>query len=229
MAASTPEPDMRKPLPRSVLPVPIAALLAGACALAPAHADIYTWTDDRGRVNISNLEPPEGARVTSVLRESKATKEASEAARESAREREKEALRDAEVRALAERVRQLQAEVELAKRPAPAAVAQAPQYVPYTGAHSGEWAAPPVQYNVINASPVMDGGAGSVGGGCYSGWPECQFGWYPGSYPAYYPVNVVLPRDRHFRRDPFPRPTPHVRGPVAPWSPILVPGSGRGR
>jgi hypothetical protein len=216
---------MRKPLLRSVLPVPIAVLLAGACAVAPAHADIYTWIDDKGRVNVTNLEPPEGARVTSVLRETKAMKEANEAAREAAREREKEALREAEVRALAERVRQLQAEVEAAKHPAPVAVAQAPQYVAYTGAYPGEWAPPPVQYNVINASPVMDGG--SNGGGCYSGWPDCQFGWYPGYYPAYYPVNVVLPRDRHFRRDPFPRPTPRVRGPVAPWAPLVRGGRGR--
>ena len=227
MTASTPKPRMRKPLLRSVLPVPVAALLAGACAVTSAHADIYTWTDGKGRVNISNLEPPEGARVTSVLRESKAMKEANEAAREAAREREKEALREAEVRALAERVRQLQAEVEAAKRPAPVVVAQAPQYVQYTGAYSGEWAPPPVQYNVINASPVMDGGGN--GGGCYTGWPDCQFGWYPGYYPAYYPVNVVLPRDRHFRRDPFPRPSPHMRGPVAPWAPLPVHGSGRGR
>jgi len=209
-----------------MLPVPYAAVLTLACALTSAHADIFTWTDDKGRVNISNLEPPEGARVTSVLRETKAMKEANAAAREAAREREKEALREAEVRALAERVRQLQAEVEVAKRPAPVAVAQAPMYGPYTGAYAGEWAPPPVQYNVINASPVMDGNGG--GGGCYSGWPDCQFGWYPGYYPAYYPVNV-LPRDRHFRRDPFPRPSPHMRGPVAPWSPIPVPGSGRGR
>jgi hypothetical protein len=188
-----------------------------------AHADIYTWTDDKGRVNISNVEPPEGARVTSVLRENNALT----AANEAARERAKEALRDAEVQALAERVRQLQAEVELAKRPVPVPVAAAPApvYVPYTG----EFAPPPVQYTVINASPVM-GGGGS--GGCYSGWPDCQFGWYSGFYPGFYPVSVAIPRDRHFRRDHFPppaRPTPHIRGPVAPWAPMPVPGSGRGR
>jgi len=218
------KPDMRKPLLRSMLPVPVAALLAGVCALTSAHADIYTWTDDKGRVNISNLEPPEGVRVTSVLRESKAMKEANEAARQAAREREKEALREAEVRALAERVRQLQAEVEVAKRPPPVAVAQAPQFFSY----SGEWATPTVQYNVVNVSPIQDGVVGANGAGCYSGWPDCQFGWYPGYYPAYYPANV-FPRDRHLRRDPFPRPTPHMRGPVAPWSPVPVPGSGRGR
>src|SRR5262249_48605880 len=154
--------------------------------------------------------------VTSVMRESKEMKEANAAAREVAREREKEALREAEVRALAERVRQLQAEVETAKRqpPAPVAVAQAPMYVPYTG----EYAPPVSQYNYINVSPAMGSGGGE---GCYTGWPDCQFGWYPGFYPAYYPVNVVVPRDRPFRRD-RPRATPFMGGAGAPWSPIPV-------
>lgn len=209
---------MPKPLLRSVLQALIAA-----SALPLAHADIYTWTDDKGRVNISNLEPPEGARVTSVLRESKAMKEANLAAREAAREREREALREAEVKALAERVRQLQVEVETAKRPAPPVVAAAPvpPYVPYTG----EYAPPVAQYNYINASPVMGGGGGG-GGSCYTGWPDCQFGWYPGFYPAYYPVNVIVPKDRHFRRDQFPpHATPYFRAPVAPWAPMR-PGRG---
>jgi hypothetical protein len=99
-------------------------------------------------------------------------------------------------------------------------------YAPYTGAYSGEWAPPPAQYNVINVAPVAEENGG--GGGCYSGWPDCQFGWYPGYYPAYYPASV-FPRDRHFRRDPFPRPTPYMRGPVAPWAPLPVVGSRRGR
>ena len=209
---------MPKPLLRSVLP----ALLAGVCALPLAHADIYTWTDDKGRVNISNIEPPDGAHVMSVMRESKAMKEANEAAREVAREREREALREAEVRALAERVRQLQAEVEAAKRPPPTVVATAPAFVPYTG----EYGPPGAQYNVINVSPA---GGGGSDGGCYTGWPDCQFGWYPGFYPAYYPVSVVAPRDRHFRRDPYPaHPTPYMRGPVAPWAPLPVASARRG-
>jgi len=201
---------MLTPLLRAAL----TAMLALAGALPLAHADIYTWTDDKGRVNISNVEPPEGARVTSVLRENKALTAANEAAREAARE----ALREAEVRALAERVRQLQAEVELARRPAPPPVAApTPVFVPY----GGDFAPPPVQYiNIVNATPS----GGGTGGGCYSGWPDCTFGWYPGGF---YPVSVVFPRERHFRRD-HPVPTPHFRGPVAPWSPIPVPGSGRG-
>jgi len=199
------------------------ATLAMACASPLAYADIYTWIDDKGRVNISNLEPPEGARVTSVLRENKALIAANAVAREAAREKAKEALRDAEVQALAERVRQLQAEVDVAKRPPPAPVAvAAPAYVPYTG----EFAPPPVQYNIINASPVM---GSSGGGGCYSGWPDCQFGWYSGYYPGFYPVSVVVPKDRHFRRDHLPaHPTPYMRGPVAPWAPMPAPGAGRG-
>lgn len=209
---------MPKPLLRRALP----ALIAGACALPLAHADIYTWTDDKGRVNISNVEPPAGAHVTSVLRESKEMKAANEAARAAALER----LREAEVQALAERVRQLQAEVEAAKRPPPApVVAAAP---PPTYAYTGEFAPPVVQYNVINASPAMGGGYGNSG--CNTGWPDCQFGWYPGFYPAYYPVSIVVPRDKHFRRDHFqPKPAPHFRGPTAPWSPVPVIGGNRGR
>jgi len=198
-----------------------------ACASSLAHADIYTWTDDKGRVNISNLEPPDGARVTSVVRENKALTAANEAAREAAREKAKEALRDAEVQALAERVRQLQVEVDVAKRPPPGPIAavSAPAYMPYTG----EFAPPPVQYNIINASPVMGGGGAS--NGCYSGWPDCQLGWYSGYYPGFYPVSVVVPRDRHFRRDHDrapPHPTPYTRGPAAPWAPMPAPGGGRG-
>ena len=49
-----------------------ASLLAAvACGLGVelAHADIYTWVDPTGRVNVSNLPPPEGVRVTSVTLE----------------------------------------------------------------------------------------------------------------------------------------------------------------
>src|SRR6185369_4471549 len=91
------------------------ALLAFACGLPVAHAEIYTWTDESGRVNLSNLTPPTGVKVTRVVRES-APKVASATPRE---EVARDTLRDAEVQVLAERVRQLQYEVELAKRPVP--------------------------------------------------------------------------------------------------------------
>src|SRR6478672_6987900 len=91
--------------------------------ISPASADIYTWTDAGGRVNISNLAPPEGARVTSVLHE----------APKPARSQAVETAPQPDVRALAERVMQLESELDLARRQPPPTVVYAaappqPQY-----------------------------------------------------------------------------------------------------
>ena len=212
---------MLKPLVRGALPAVLAGTLVGAGALPLAHADIYTWTDESGRVNVSNLAPPEGARVMSVMRENTATV----AAREAARETALEAMREAEVRALAERVRQLQSEVEIARRPAPPQVEYRPIPTPVYIPFPIEVAAPP-QY--VATSPMTNGG-------CSFGWPDCGLGWYPGIYPA----NVVVVRPPHFRRDrpdhgrdlPDRQPPgrdPPGRGLIAPWLPIGMPGF-RGR
>ena len=61
---------MLKPLVRGALTAMLAGTLFGAFALPLAHADIYTWTDETGRVNLSNLTPPEGVKVTRVVQES---------------------------------------------------------------------------------------------------------------------------------------------------------------
>lgn len=182
----------------------LTVLLAGALPLA--HADIYTWTDESGRVNISNVTPPEGVRVTKVARESPAQV----AAREEAR---REALREAEVRVLAERVRQLQDEVDFAKRQPPQVEyrvmpAPSPPIIQYISMPAPQYAAP-------DPPPVTSNT-------CGLGWPDCTFGWYPG----FYPVSVAVPRAPHFRRN-APAPLPS-RGHIAPWLPITVPGSGRG-
>ena len=202
-------------MPALLLRMFLPAMLLGTCALPPAHADIYTWTDESGRVNVSNLAPPDGARVTGVVHENAATITTRDAAREAARE----SLRDAEVRALAERVRQLQDDIERARRQAPPpqveflAVAP-PVFVPYPILF-----APPAQYDFASA-PVASGG-------CGFGWPDCAFGWYPGIYA----LNVVTGRPPHFRRDPPGRDREHPvngRGHIAPWLPIPAPGGTRG-
>jgi Domain of unknown function (DUF4124) len=204
---------MSTPILRNALP----AILAGACALPLAHADIYTWTDASGKVNVSNLTPPDGVRVTGVLREDKAMI----AARDAARETALDALREAEVRLLAERVRQLQSEVEVARRPAPPQIEYRPIPTPVYVPYPVEVAAPP-QY-VVPTTPTMYAG-------CSFGWPDCGAGWYPGIYP----VNVVVTRPPHFRgdhpgnrRDPPGRESPGP-GHIAPWLPISTPGGGRG-
>ena len=84
---------------RAILPV----VLAGTFGLQPAHADLYTWVDASGGVNVSNLAPPAGVRVTNVIPASPP--------KTTTRDDAREAVRDAEVQALTKRVRQLEDEV----------------------------------------------------------------------------------------------------------------------
>jgi hypothetical protein len=159
---------MLTPLLRTVLPV----LAAGTLGLHLAHADIYTWADASGSVNVSNLAPPQGARVLSVTHTS-----AADAARESAA---RDAARRAETLALEERVRQLEADAELAKRqPAPQVVYPV---IP---------APPPVQYSIYSSPPAYTMG-------CDPGWLGCGLGWFPN----FYSTGVVFVRAPNFRRFP---------------------------
>jgi len=157
------------------------AVLAGIFGQQPAHADIYTWVDASGSVNASNLAPPDGVRVTSVIRASAPkTSTHDDTARDAARQ--------AEVQALAERVRQLQDEVELARRQ----VAQRMEYraipAPPPMPYGADLAPPPVPYAVNLASPANTG--------CDFSWMDCGPWWGPGIYPA----SVVVLRAPHIRR-----------------------------
>ena len=109
-------------------------IVAGMLYPLSVHADMYVWTDKAGVTNISNLPPPEGMRIVSVTH-SAPKDPAQEAAF-------REAARQAEMRALNERVQQLQAAVEQARRepPAPIVVQQAP-------------APPPAPYIVVVSPP----------------------------------------------------------------------------
>jgi uncharacterized protein DUF4124 len=85
---------------RATLP----AVLAGTFGLQPAHADIYTWVDASGGVNVSNLAPPDGVRITNVI--------VASPPKTTTHDDDREAARDAEVQALTKRVRQLEGDVE---------------------------------------------------------------------------------------------------------------------
>lgn len=91
---------------RQVVAVAVVLVLAGASTQA-AHADVYTWVDAAGNLNVSNLAPPAGTRVKSVAREDPAAKLRAEAIRDAAK--------DTELRALTQRV----AELERANEPEP--------------------------------------------------------------------------------------------------------------
>ena len=156
--------------------------LAGMGASSAAHADVFTWVDKSGRVNVSNLDPPADAHVTSVVHVNapKVTPAAVDAARE-ARHR-------AEVTALAEQVRQLQDEVKAAQRPPPA---PQPRYrvaaAPPVSYAAGDWA-PDASPYAYDAPPI--GAAG-----CDPSWWGCTPYWGPG-----FPTSVIVLRTPAFHR-----------------------------
>lgn len=185
---------MRTRTLRTALPV----LLAGALGLPPAHADIFTWVDASGSLNVSNLAPPEGVRVTSVIHASPAANPPRDAARE--------ALREAEVQVLAQQVRQLQDEVEQARQEAPVAYGY-PGVPPLPAeAYASDWA-PPVQY-AYEAAPMT-----SVG--CDPAWMNCGLGWAPAVYPA-----AVVLRAPRVRR-PYPVQIGHRHPAPPPMHPAI--------
>ena len=189
---------------RAALP----ATLALAFAL-PAHADIYTWVDASGNTNVSNLAPPDGVKVTNVQR----ALPPEIVAREDAA---REAARQAETRALAERVRQL--ESDAARGPPPDY--RPPMAPPPVIQYIVEAPQPPMQQSVEITSPAY-GGYGYGGYGCDPSWFGC---WWPGLYPA--SVIVVGASNPHHNH-----PIQHghnVTGPrlPPPFGPPLVPNFG---
>ncbi len=157
---------MLKHLLRALLP------LACACSygLTSAHAAIYTWTDASGRINISNLAPPEGTNVTSVVPESPRSVAPPRT------DGPDDTARRLEVQALADRVRQLEFEAQFAQRPAP----PMPTYQ-----------MPPVQYSEF--PPAY---ADAPDPGCNPAWAGCANWWMPFGYPA----AIVVVQSPGFRR-----------------------------
>ncbi len=158
-----------------LLSAALPAVVACSLGVRPACADVYTWVDASGTINISNLSPPEGARVTNVTRENPQSQEARE-------DFAREAARQAELQALADRVRQLENEAEVSRGPVPT-----PQvlYVPVPVQVPPP---PPVQYQAEMTPPAI--------GGCNPSWASC-WGWW-GS--GFYPVSVVVVRAPSYRR-----------------------------
>lgn len=185
---------------KRVLAAAIPAALVGTFGLQGASADIYTWVDAKGTINVSNVAPPTDVRITNVTRDGTPTRAApSEAAAEAAR--------IAEVQALAERVRQLEQEVETARRQAEewdyrAASPLAP--MPYVAIGTPP---PVVQYQVVQSPPAS--------AGCDAGWAGCApWGWGP----VVYPTTVILLHAPSFHRHRLPHggTLPPSFGPVRP-------------
>jgi len=193
---------------RAALP----ATLALAFAL-PAHADIYTWVDAAGTTNVSNLAPPDGVRVTKVQR----ALPAEVVAREDAA---REAARQAETRALADRVRQLESDAARAPPPdyRPPAPPPVIQYIV-------EAPQPPMQQSVEITAPAYGGygygGYGYGGYGCDPSWFGC---WWPGFYPAsVIVVGASSPHQNHPMQHGHSLTGPRL---PPPFGPPLVPNFG---
>jgi hypothetical protein len=162
----------------SLLRASLPAILAATFGLELAHADIYTWVDASGSINVSNLAPPEGVRVASVTHESApAIAARAEAAREAARQ--------AEVEALAQRVRELEDDVELTRRQAPPPVDY--RAIPPPPVIQYFVVPPPAQYALNPALPANTG--------CDPVWADCGLWGYSGIYPT----SVVVLRAPNFR------------------------------
>jgi len=184
---------------------PLRLVVALACGLTAygAQADIYTWVDAKGTVNISNMEPPDGVRVTKVTHDSPPVNLPP-------RDPAGEAARQAEMQALAVRVMQLEYEAEFSRRQVAAMAA----YTPPAPVYAPQYIPDAPQYDNNN--------------GCDPSWPQCGGGWSPWFTPA----AVFVVGSPGFRR-PFPTPfhagrkfgmQTSMRGPSGPSNSIRGPG-----
>jgi len=194
-----------------------AVLALGLLAAGPARADIYTWTDANGSINISNIAPPEGTHVTKVVHDSPPRPQAAIDAAEAAHQ--------AEVRALSDRVTQLEREADavarMASRPAPA------YYAPPPPVYAAAPPVPPIQYSVYPPE--------STSQGCDWNWNDCGSTWW--TSPIYASPFFFIPTTgfRHPRPPAghFPPRGPHgPNGPNGPNGPggrpmdVVFPPSG---
>ena len=155
-------------------------ITAGTLYPLLACADMYVWTDETGMSHISNLPPPPAGRLVSVTRAAPKDPEQDAALRETARQ--------AEMRALNERVQQLEAEIQQAQlEPPPAIITPQPTYAP-----------PQPAPNVIVVSPPPAPSHPQPVVGCEYGWNNCANGFWPG----FYPTNVVVLRHVGVRHHP---------------------------
>jgi hypothetical protein len=118
-----------------------------------ARADMYTWVDAAGNLNVGNVTPPAEARIVKVVREDPAEKARADAARAAALERAdaaaREAAHQAEVNALEARIADLERTADAQRNAAPVYVAAAPspQVVVVTPP-------PPVESDFTTFSPL---------------------------------------------------------------------------
>ena len=211
---------MFAPILRIALPLALAATLG----VPSAHADIYTWVDASGGLNVSNLPPPDDARVIKVTRDTPPPA-------------------GSDAQALAERVKQLEAQVAMRPMPPPADYAPPPvqyaqpsptivQYFVESAPQQAQYAPPQYYAPQYDSTDYWAGNyTGNWAGNtwCDPNWLNCgwgPYGWAPGFYPpSVIVVNTPNPkRGRpgngfNFGHRPPTRPpivSPFTTNPVAP-------------
>jgi hypothetical protein len=186
-----------------------AGIVLTLAAGGSARADIYTWVDKNGITNVSNEAPPDGVRVAKVVRT---------APKDPAREA---AARQAEVRALRDRVDELAKEIEQARDvPPPYAAAPVMAFAPPSPPP-----APTVVVTVIN-QPLQ---AEQPAAGCDYGLGTCGVGFFPGYLPGYTYYAPAHHRGFHrpHRKWAAPRGQGSLIPPLIPYPPMSHPLGGR--
>ena len=131
-----------------------------------------------------------------------------------------EAARQAEVRALADRVQQLQGELEQSRRETPPPVAYVAPQMPYM---------PAPTYIVNVVSPPAPAYAAPTGGCGYGYGLDCGFGFWPGFYTST-PIVIRGKHPHHHRRIGPVAGQQHLIPPLIPLPTQTRPGGGsRGR
>jgi Tfp pilus assembly protein FimV len=192
--------------------------IAGGLVSTSAFADIYTWVDSSGHLNVSNQEPPDGVRVTNVLRASPAAKAGAEAARAAAQR--------AELQALNQRVEELERDLDAASQVAPMPFAYAPAIAA---------AVPPVYPTFVTQTIVVPSAPAGPApppayGDCWDGSASCFQPGYYGFYPSGVVVLSTAKPGRPLHREHAHVPaTPQVPKPVGllPDPPNLFPNARR--
>jgi hypothetical protein len=146
------------------------AAIACSLPLQVAQADVYAWVNGSGGVTYSDVPPPAGARVLEVVPES---------APRTVMPREP--AQESDARILAERVRLLERQMDLAaNQPAPA-----------------------VQYQVPPATQYPTTSVPQTTFGCQGVWADCWWWWTqpPTAFsPVYGAVVAPFTGFRHFHR-----------------------------
>jgi hypothetical protein len=182
-------------------------MIAALVAAPPVRADIYTWIDASGRLNVSNLDPPAGVDVVRVDRTAPPKPPPPAPARDEA------------LAALSDRVAALQD--ELARRDAtPRVIYAAPPPDAPTFDASAYDAAPAYPAPAIQQWISVYGTAPPPAAGtCDPSWWGCAYGWGAYGYPG---VIVVPAMQSHGIAKPPHRRPPHAGNPIASPRPPSV-------